>query len=257
MSGAVALWRPAGLPTTGTVLLAMVLGAAPVAGQSNQSGATRLELQTMVDMAEAGSVRMHRTEYDAIQRRLIEGDFSTGDQITLIVAGEPTLSATFPVDPGPSLLLPDIPVISLYGVLRSEIATHLTTELSRYLRNPDVKATSLMRIAMFGNVGNPGFYHFSPNLTLSDAIMSAGGPTTSADMGKIEIKRGKEEIVDKKAATIAITQGMTLDRLNLQGGDAIDIGTKKTMGSHIANAIIYLGAVALAVLSIQRLTGRR
>lgn len=257
MSGAVAPWRTAGLRTAGTVLLAMVLGAAPVAGQSNQSGASRLELQTMVDMADAGSVRIPRTEYDAMQRRLTEGDFSTGDQITLIVFGEPNLSATFPVDPGPSLLLPDIPAISLYGVLRSEIETHLVTELSRYLRNPDVNATSLMRIAMFGEVGNPGFYHFSPNLTLSDAIMSGGGLTKTANMGKIEIKRGDEKILDNKAVTVAITQGVTLDRLNLQGGDAINVGKTTGLGRHFLNGIIYMGAVATAVIAIQRLTGRR
>ena len=257
MSGAIAPWRTAGLPTAGMVLLVMVLGAAPIAGQSNQSGASRLELQTMVDMAEAGSVRMHRTEYDEIQRRLTQGDFSVGDQISLAVAGELTLTGSFPVDPGPSLSLPDIPAISLHGVLRSEIETHLTTELSRYLRNPDVEAASLMRIAMFGNVGNPGFYHLSPNLTLSDAIMSAGGPTATADMGRIEIKRGDEKIVDKKAVSVAITQGMTLDRLNLQGGDAIQVGQKKTLGNHVLNSIIYLGAAATAIIAIQRLTGRR
>lgn len=246
------------LPVLGTMLIATLFGATPVAGQNSAgSGASRLELQTTIDLAAAGSVKLKNSEYQEIQRRLTQGDFSTGDQISLTVSGEPTLTGTFPVEPGPSLILPDLPAISLHGVLRSELQQHLTIELSRYLRNPDVRATSLMRIAMFGSVGNPGFYHLSPNMTLSDAIMSAGGPTTSADMGKVEIKRGNDKILDKKATTVAITQGVTLDRLNLQGGDAINIGKQTSMGRHVLNGIIYFGAVATAILAIQRLTGRR
>ena len=209
----------------------------------------------MVSAANAGTIKVDRTELAEVQRRLSQGDFSVGDQIALVVAGEPAMTKSYSVEPGPSIALPDIPTISLYGVLRSELQTYLTTELSRYLRNPDVQATSLIRVAMFGGIGNPGFYHMSPNLSLSDAIMSAGGPSQNADMGKIEIKRGDEKLLDKKAVSAALIAGETLDRLNLHGGDAIDVGTKKTLGSHVLSGIIYLGAVAAAVLSIQRLTG--
>ncbi len=245
------------------VLVSFLLGLgvafvpATLAAQAGRAGATRAELETLVSAANAGTIKVDRRELEEVQRRLTQGDFSVGDQIALTVAGEPTLTATFQVEPGPSLVLPDIPTISLYGALRSELETFLTTELSRYLRNPDVKAMSLIRIAMFGGIGNPGFYHLSPNLTLSDAIMSAGGPATNADMGKIEVKRGEEKILDRKATTKAITTGETLDRLNLHGGDTIDIGTKKGLGSHFLTGIIYLGAVATAILAIQRLTGRR
>lgn len=253
MSGARISGRCGALPTAGTVLLAVLLGASPVAGQGNLSGASRLELQTMVDMAEAGSVRMRRTEYDEIQRRLTQGDFAVGDQIFLTVAGEPTLTGSFQVEPGPSLRLPDIPAISLYGVLRSEIETHLGTELSRYLRNPDVQATSLMRISMFGAVGKPGFYHFSPNMTLSDAIMSAGGPTAIADMGKVVIRRGGQEIYGKKDVVQAVTAGTTLDRMNLHGGDAVEIGTKSPLIGKVGRVILAVGALAGSILAINAL----
>ena len=239
------------------VLFLLGLMVTHLPAQSGRSAATRAELETLVNAENAGTIKVDRKELAEIQRRLTQGDFAVGDQVALTVAGEPTLTATFSIEPGPSITLPDIPTISLYGVLRSELETFLTTELSRYLRNPDVKATSLIRVAMFGGIGNPGFYHLSPNLTLSDAIMSAGGPRTDADMGKIEIKRGDEKILDKKAVSAALTAGETLDRLNLHGGDAIDVGTKKTLGSHFLSGIIYLGAVATAIIAIQRLTGKR
>lgn len=210
----------------------------------------------MADLAVAGSIRLHKREYDEIQRRLTQGDFSVGDQISLTVTGEPTLTGSFTVEPGPSLRLSEIPTISLYGVLRSELETHLTSELSRYLRNPDVGATSLMRIAMFGAIGNPGFYHLSPNMSLSDAIMSAGGPAGTADMGKIVIRRGDQELYDKKAVTQALTAGTTLDRMNLHGGDAVDIGSSGSLIGGIGRVLLVVGGLAAAILAITALTSR-
>ena len=190
-----------------------------------------------------------------VERRLRDGDFSIGDQITVEVAGVPSLNGTFSVTPGPSLELPDIPAISLAGILRSELEEHLTERLSAYVRNPDVSATTLMRIAMFGALGAPGFYHLSPNLTLSDAIMSAGGPVETADMRKVVIRRGDQQIYDRNQVTQAITAGTTLDRMNLRGGDAVDVGTAGgSLIGTVGRVILAAGALAIAILSIQNLT---
>ncbi len=87
-----------------------------------------------------------------IERRLSSGDFSIGDQISLQVIGESSLTGTFSVTPGPAISLPNIPTISLAGVLRSELEEHLTENLSLYVKDPELQVTSLMRIAMFGAV---------------------------------------------------------------------------------------------------------
>ncbi len=222
-------------------------------GQS-RAGATRIELETMRDLVRSGSLKMNSRELMEIERRLSLGDFSIGDQISLQVIGESSFTATFSVAPGPSISLPDIPTISLAGVLRSELNDHLTEELSVYVRNLEVHATSLMRIAMFGAVGAPGFYHLSPNLTLSDAIMSAGGPAPTADMRKIVIRRGDQQIFDKKQVTQAITAGTTLDRMNLRGGDALDVGTAgSSLIGTVGRVILTAGGLAIAIIAVQNL----
>ncbi len=211
----------------------------------------------MRDLARSGSLKMSSKELMEIERRLSSGDFSIGDQILLQVTGELTLTGTFTVDPGPSISLPDIPPISLAGVLRSELDDHLTEHLSVYVRNPEIHATSLMRIAMFGAVGAPGFYHLSPNLTLSDAIMSAGGPTATADMGKVVIRRGSQEVYDKKEVTLAITAGTTLDRMNLHGGDAVNVGTAGgSLIGGVGRVILVLGGLAASIIAITALASR-
>jgi protein involved in polysaccharide export with SLBB domain len=237
------------------LLIGLVLPSM-LAGQTARAGASRVELETLRDFARAGSVKISSTELMEVERRLREGDLSIGDQIMLEVTGVPSLNGTFTVTPGPSLDLPDIPTISLAGILRSELEEHVTENLSQYVRNPEVRATTLMRIAMFGAVGRPGFYHLSPNLTLSDAIMNAGGPIATADMGKVVIRRADEEIHGKKEVAQAITAGTTLDRMNLHGGDAVDIGT--TSGAFIGKigrVILVLGGLAASILSINALLG--
>jgi len=225
-----------------------------LAGQSSRAGATRVELETLRDLSRSGSVAITSQELMEIERRLSAGDFSVGDQIMIQVAGVASLGGTFTVIPGPSLDLPDIPTISLAGVLRSELEERLTDELERYVRDLDIRVSSLMRIAMFGAVGAPGFYHLSPNLSLSDAIMSAGGPAPTADMGKVVIRRGEQEIYGKSEVTAALTAGTTLDRMNLHGGDAVNVGASSgSLVGDIGRVVLVLGALAASVLSISAL----
>ena len=221
-----------------------------IVGQS-RVGATRVELETTRDLARSHSLKISSQELMEIERRLRDGDFSIGDQITVQVIGEPSLDSTYTVTPGPTLLLRDIPPMSLAGILRSELDMRLTEFLAAYVRDPEVRTTTLMRVGMLGDIGSPGFYHLSPNLTLSDAIMSAGGPNPSADMGKVVIRRGQQEIYNSKEVTEAITKGTTLDRMNLHGGDAVSVGTDTgDFFSKTGRVILVAGALAASIISI-------
>ena len=62
-----------------------------------------------------------------------------GDQIEINVVGQPAFSDTFVVALGRILTLPGLPDIPLQGVLRSEAQEYLTKQLSRYIREPQVR----------------------------------------------------------------------------------------------------------------------
>src|SRR6266849_5143048 len=64
-----------------------------------------------------------RTLAQQIRARMSRGDFQPGDRIKLQVDSEPQLSDTFPVGPSQEVVLPIIGVVSLHGVLRSELQT--------------------------------------------------------------------------------------------------------------------------------------
>ena len=142
------------------VLACLLLGA-PVATAAQQPDwdpgrvlVTREDLQNLLQRLEQAAASptysqpvRDRARADAalLRTRLTEGDFQVGDRIMLVVEGEQALSDTFAVRDGRVLRLPTIGDVSLAGVLRSELEPHLLATMAKYLRDPVVRARSLIR----------------------------------------------------------------------------------------------------------------
>ncbi len=218
MQVAKALW--------GTVALLTGFGTALLAQgnpDARRAQTTRAELEAL--LARSGNA-LDPADRLMLQQRLTDGDFQVGDRIALTVLQDPTLTDTFTVKEGRTITLPNIPDISLHGVLRSEVQDYLSAEIGKYLRSPTVEAVAMIRVAILGAVGRPGYYALPAQTLLSDVIMTAGGPTSTADTKKITIRRQSDEILNRDETQAALTYGTTLDRLNIQGGDEIRVGDK-------------------------------
>lgn len=164
-----------------------------------------------------------RARYEAtlVRTRLREGDFQVGDQIILQVEAHDDLSDTFIVETGRKITLPLIGEISLQGVLRSELESHLTREIGRYIREPVVRARSLIRISVLGAVGQPGFYTVPAEALFEQILMTAGGPASNAKLTEVRIERGTRNIWEGEPLQQAIIEGRTVDQLSLRAGDRI------------------------------------
>lgn len=191
-----------------------------------------------------------RSEAELLRQRLSEGDMQVGDQINLTVIGEPNFTNVFTVAAGRVLILPGLPEIPLKGVLRSEVQDHVTRQLSAYIRNPDVRAQTLIRLSFFGAVGKPGFYQLPAEYLAGDAIMSAGGPTSNADSRKTVVRRGGTEIWDRDSFQEAMVRGLTLDQLNLRAGDEVYVGEKSNFS--VLKVVPIVSGVATLTFLILR-----
>jgi protein involved in polysaccharide export with SLBB domain len=209
----------------GSLLVAgLLLLPGSARAQADSSGidremATRAELQASLNSAE-GDTRA------AIQQRLSEGDFQPGDLIALTVIEESTLTDTFTVRSGRTLQLPNLPEISLKGVLRSELRSFLTGKVAEHIRNPQVDAVALIRVAVLGAVNRPGFYNVPAETPAAEVVMIAGGPSQNTDLKKVEVRRGETVVIPRDAMTTAFAAGTSIDQLNVHGGDQIVIGQK-------------------------------
>jgi polysaccharide export outer membrane protein len=84
-----------------------------------------------------------------------------------------------------------------------------------------------MRLGILGSVSRPGYYYVPADLPLSDVLMLAGGPTANADLAKVSVQRQGQSIMDENSSRAALSEGVSMDMLNLQGGDEISVGEQR------------------------------
>lgn len=244
-----------------TALLAVPAGAQVAATDSVRAQATRPELEAQAvqleQRAQAATDNATRTrlmnQAAAIRERLRNGDFEVGDRIAIVVSGDSAMSDTAVVRTGQVIQLRNLPDIPLKGVLHSELQSYLTTQLAKYLRNPAVQVTPLVQVAIVGAVAKPGFYSMPADVTLSDAIMTAGGPTQTAELDKTVIKRDDKDRFSNKVVQRALTSGLTLDQLGVRAGDQIVVAEKgKTDWVDVLRVGAILASVTVGVIALTR-----
>jgi protein involved in polysaccharide export with SLBB domain len=224
--------------------------------------ATRTDLEAVADAAErqarddaidAATRDRKRLEGQSLRERLREGDFQVGDRIVLRVRGDSSLTDTFTVRAGRTLNLPNIDEVALAGVLRSELHDFLSRHIGRYIRDPEIQTTSLMRLAVVGRVNRPGFLAVEPTALLTDVIMLSGGPSGDADLSNTVVRRGGIEVWNKKDVRVAMREGMTLDQLNLRAGDELVVGERRRRGfGPTAQVLATLSGVMLGIVGVTR-----
>lgn len=251
-----------GILLVASLVLAPYARAQQVADGSSRAVATRADLLAAKAAAEQDA---HSRDLDDDQRRgrsyeaaliasrLAEGDFSPGDRVVLRVEDEPALSDTFTVRAGRRLPLASLPDLELSGVLRSELRSHVEDHLRRFIREPKVDATPLVRVAVFGPVGRPGFYAVPADVLLSELIMRAGGPSPTADMSRLEIRRDGRTLWSAGEVRVAVAQGFTLDQLHVRAGDEIVLTEQRQRDwSRPLQAVMMILGTAVTVLSLTR-----
>ena len=236
---------------TFAVLASLALATGPLAAQQPAPDARRVEATRQDLQALLASNKLNAEERQTVETRLREGDFQPGDRISLVVLGDSSLSDTFTVRPGRTLLLPNIPEIQMQGVLRSEFPAFITCKLKQYLRDPQVTATALIRLAVLGSVGRPGFYVVPATTLASDVLMAAGGPGQQGDIGKAVVRRGSVPVIDARQMRQAFADGASLDQLNLHSGDELVVGEKS---GGVKGALRTAGMISGILLGIFALT---
>jgi protein involved in polysaccharide export with SLBB domain len=222
-------------------------GQAAPAAIAGRFGASRVELESLAARAESAAATQRdeqQRQATALRARLRDGDFEVGDRVALFLRGDTVLSDTFVVETGRTLALPNIPTVSLVGVLRSELQSHLLRELADFVKDTTLRAKALAQFGVVGEVTRPGYYHLPMDVPISDAIMAAGGLTTRTDLLKTYVRRRSRELLSKTAVRDAMVERLTLDELNLAAGDELVVGAKRDWGWQTV-ASLATGAIAL------------
>lgn len=230
----------------------LICGAA--VGEAQQAGGVVAHRGTMLTRADLESLHAEavragdehgRLRAAAIESRLREGDFAPGDRIVVAVAAITSRSDTLTVRGDRSVEVPEVARVSLVGVLRSELRAHMDSAVAHYLRNARVDAVALLRMSVSGQVVRPGFYSFTPEMLLSDAVMAAGGPTPQADLARLEIRRDGGMLYPAQFARDLVSRGFTLDGAGLRSGDELHVSARR--GVSQATIIGWVTAIGSAI----------
>jgi protein involved in polysaccharide export with SLBB domain len=185
---------------------------------------SREQIEALAKTAEAEN---RAGEAWLLRQRLLKGDFQESDRMVIVLQNSPTPADTYTVRAGKILQIPRFGEVSLEGVLRSELSETISKHLARFLRDPTVRTTPLIRLGVLGRVNRPGYYYPAADVILSDVLMIAGGPAGDADLNNVVIRRGPDVIWKSADTRTAIADGLTLDRLHLRAGDEIEVSQKK------------------------------
>jgi protein involved in polysaccharide export with SLBB domain len=145
------------------------------------------------------------------------------DTFDVRVYGEPELSGMFRVATDGTVDYPLAGRLEVAGLRTGEIQELVVSKLKdRYLKDPQVVVTikdrNSQKISVLGQVAKPGQVGYYPNMTIVDAIASAGGFTGIAAKNSVNLRRQVEGKIQTHVVPVAdISEGLSPNVMVLPG----------------------------------------
>lgn len=115
-----------------------------------------------------------------------------GDSLRITVFGQDSLTGEYRVDARGAVSFPLINDVDAAGYTTSELEHAIKTKLDpAYVIDPrvSIEVLNYRAIYVLGEVQSPGRYEYAPNMTVMQAIASAGGHTYRANENTVELTR--------------------------------------------------------------------
>ena len=194
----------------------------------------------------------------AKEREAPREEFLAGDAIQILIPADTgsVLKGVYPIDGTGMADLPIAGRVVIAGKNRQNIEQYLAGIWAPYLKDTHVQAIPVIRVAIMGNVREPGYYYASPDAVIYDAIKMAGGPLLPFKMEETAHLRAGKVINDE--LTVQISRSLTLRESGIVSGDEILIPvperiTMKEAIPLIGTALaIVLNAMTIYFLTVDR-----
>jgi len=179
--------------TLAIVLLSVVLNFASSAQQPSQAGAAQGGMPPATgeesQLKKTGSMSLADTNYV----------IGPGDVLNVQVWHEPKLSAAnLPVRPDGKISLSLINDVQAADKSPMQLSEEITEKLKKYVSDPQVTivvtAINSKRFYVIGQVARPGAFPLLPEMTVLQALSSAGGFQQYANPKKIYVLRNNQKL---------------------------------------------------------------
>jgi protein involved in polysaccharide export with SLBB domain len=157
------------------------------------------------------------------QGRTSEDRIGIDDVFDVRVYGEPDLTGSYRVANDGTIDFPLAGRLAVAGLRTGEIQALVVAKLrDGLLRNPQITVTvkerNSQKITVFGQVSKPGQVGYYPNMTIVDAIASAGGFTGIAAQNSVNLRRDVGGKIETHVYPVAdIAEGRSQNVMVLPG----------------------------------------
>jgi polysaccharide export outer membrane protein len=149
------------------------------------------------------------------------------DVLRIDVWKEPEISRSVPVRPDGKISLPLLNDVQAAGLTATQLADIITDGLKKFINNPQVTVgvseINSRRVYVTGEVTRPGAFPLLPNMTVLQALTSAGGFTQFARIKSIYVLRTADGKQAKHSFNYkdVVNGKKPEDNIELQPGDTI------------------------------------
>lgn len=169
-----------------------------------------------------------------------------GDRIRVRIWREPDLSGEFALPPDGVVDFPRIGRIPVGQLSIDSLRALLTARYAEELRDPAIEVTPLRRVRVFGAVRNPGYYYADPTITVSGAVLLAGGATADGNDKRIDLLRNGAQIHLAKAG------GAFREDPAVQSGDEVTVPERSWAARNMAFVTSMVTGIALVIAAVIR-----
>ena len=178
------------------------------------------------DVAEGAS---NQGSAAAPQNTVTDAGYKIGPQdvLRIDVWKEPEITRSVPVRPDGKITLPLLNDVQAVGLTPAELAHVIRDGLKKYITDPQVTVSleqiNSQRVYVTGEVTRPGAFPLLPNMTVLQALTSAGGFTQFAKLKGIYVLRMEDGKQVKHVFNYrdVINGKKSEENIQLQPGDTI------------------------------------
>jgi polysaccharide export outer membrane protein len=174
--------------------LLLMLLVIPAIGASGQDDSRKSRVGSKLLTVKNGSAS-NSTADEAMKPATDDPNYSIGaeDELNVNVWKEPDISRTVPVRPDGKISLPLLNDVQAAGLTPMQLGSEIKEKLKKFLSEPQVTVIvtkiNSQRVFIVGEVMRAGAYPLLPNMSVLQALSSAGGFTQFANQKKIHILR--------------------------------------------------------------------
>lgn len=169
-----------------------------------------------------------------------------GDAVRISVWRDSELSGEFQIAPDGTLLHPMYRAVRVAGIPMADVEARLRTFLEGLQTTPQFVVEPLLRVTVGGEVVTPNLYFLRPDVTASQVVALAGGPTERGRRDRVRL------FADNRLRLVKVDGSDPAGDLPIRSGDQFIVEKRGSVFRDVIAPFIGIAGAAAAIINVSR-----